>query len=143
MTKQSLFIFSICSGILLSSCSGEDKHTASFRKYLDQTFGMPIGKDRRYYVLVPASQCPNCILFRGKNLSGNLPENTYVISGLDSSHFPGFRHYYYDKANYITKLPLVDYSNQILLTEGGAVKGIFLMYDLYKQLDSLEAGKQH
>lgn len=119
-------------------CNQEGSGALAFKKYIANVFHIPIQKERHYYFLVPTTQCRMCNIYRGSRFPFYLNQKITIITSFPPSNFLKFQHVLEDTTNTLESLPFVDYSNKIVVTEGGKVKSISLVYDFYKQIDSLD-----
>lgn len=132
---------------LLFSCNSKAGHnplrsdTKELQHYLKSTFNEPVAKGRHYYFIVPSTQCKACNFFNydahrfGKELNQQLT----VISGYPAFHFSGFVHFLHDSTNGLVTMPLIDYTNKLLVTKNGKIVKVFSPgTNLYSLLDSLK-----
>lgn len=141
--QKSLFTLCIFSSLWAVSCSPNHKNVAYthdtklFQQYLMSTFHQGIAKGRHFYFLVPGAQCHNCNFYDAGRLKGALNQKLIVITELPSKQFTRFYHILQDTVYNLNSLPIVNYSNQLLVTDNGQITGIYKVKNFYKQLDSL------
>lgn len=134
---MSNLLFLAFSFLFLSACNHADKETLAFQKYLNETFNKKIPMEKHYYLLCPGTQCKGCNFFDADKLDVGINQKFTVITTYPPHNFKGFYHFLEDTTGILEALPLVNYSNKLIITKGGQVKSITLVYNLYRQLDSL------
>ncbi|HET8573004.1 MAG TPA: hypothetical protein VFL76_03950 [Edaphocola sp.] len=139
MKKPFLSIFLIFS-LLATACHSNNKNSEIsdvFKTYLKTTFKTRIPQNRHYYFLVPSTQCGGCNFYDGKDLDSALNENLTIISTFPTTNFSNFKHLWEDTSKQLLNLAFVNYTNKLLVTKGGEVQSVSMVYNFYHQLDSL------
>lgn len=134
------FIFITFSAWLLSCVPARDESTKELEAYLSGNCSLPLS-DSAIYCFIPANQCQNCYIYNGLKISGRLNERLIVISGFPASNFQNFRHVYYDKADAMLSLRLLNYGNRFVTLYDHRIEAVIPVHDFYAQLDSLAAAR--
>jgi major membrane immunogen (membrane-anchored lipoprotein) len=134
--KKRLFTFIIISTTLLWACSNSDSVTLEFDAYL-KTVIKNKPKNGDIYLLVPASQCKNCIFLNGNKISEALNNRLHIISSLPQSHFKNFSHYHHDKEDILQELKFLDYENKLVFYNNDKVDRI-LKANINKSLTEIK-----
>lgn len=113
-------IFSVISLVSALSCGRPDSRTSEFKEYLQNSFGIE-AKNGFTYLLIPSNQCKNCINLNALNLPKDLADKIIIISALQKKHFKHFKNYYFDEADKMMELVLLDYENKLLLYDNNKV----------------------
>jgi len=141
MKKPFISIFFLFS-VLTIGCNNNTKwHNESqvFKTYLEAAFHTKIPQNRHYYFLVPGSQCGGCNFYDGKTLDSALNENLTIISTFPPTNFSNFKHLWEDTSKQLVNLAFVNFTNKLLVTNNGEVQSVSMVYNFYRQLDSLNA----
>lgn len=128
-------IFTIFSILLLSCSQQKDEGYEELSAYM-QTFGVT-PEDSCIYIYIPANQCQNCMLLDGNRLDPKLNNRIRLFSGFKGKTLINFEHFYFDKADKMMELKVLDYGNRIIQFSGRRIKANLVLDDVYKQIDSL------
>jgi hypothetical protein len=134
MIKKLCLAFLIFSSL---SCN-TDPVTKQLEIYLKEAYGIKLPEERTYYALIPATQCPSCVIYNGNSMSAELLDKVVIVSGFSRKNFDGFKHYYFDSTGDLARIKLLEYNSKIFVTENRKVITMLPLTNLYAQLDSLE-----
>jgi len=133
-------MFLICS-LLITSCKHDSKsissETKAFKNYLSSTFQISVGQQKHYYFLVPGTQCKGCNLYDAHEIDSALNKKITIISTFPPTNFLHFKNVLEDTSKTLLTLPFVNYSNKLIVTEGGHVLSVLPVYAFFQQIDSL------
>ncbi len=115
-----------------------DAETKAFTRYLRIHFNKELPQEKRLYLMFPSNQCINCNRYNSHLASGFMSKRMTVVTGFPRSNFRYFNEVWLDPNDFMLRLPFLNYSNKMVVTEKAEVVAVFPVRDFYHQLDSLQ-----